>query len=241
MSHRFLFALLSLALAVASVGRGDDVDPEPPVHDPFAGKLRLHWKIVRPDETHYSLTKNKGKLTITTQRGSIYKAEKDRTGDAAKNLFLINNPFGRSADFEVSVCVSDFKPTAFYQQAGLLLYDDDDNYVKFVWESKGLNSGTHLVFIRETDGNPENNQAPTPADADKVWLRLTKRGNKYEYASSGNGKDWTAHDTLPWGEKKGPARFGILAKNAGTDAPDIDACFTDFRARRPAAVRAKSD
>src|SRR5262245_27702114 len=98
------------------------VQPEPTVHEPYDGKLRLAWKVVRPDKKHWSLTKHKGKLTITTQKGSIHGEDKPTVGKA-RNLFLIGNPYGRGTDFEASVCVSDFEPAAFYHQAGLLLYD----------------------------------------------------------------------------------------------------------------------
>ena len=66
------------------------------LRDDFDGKLTLNWKPVRFDHTHLSVTKNPGKLTITTQQGSIFG---DETHDAygegvqAKNLFLIENPF----------------------------------------------------------------------------------------------------------------------------------------------------
>jgi cytochrome c len=227
--QRFLLAVVSLTVLVGlPPGRADDPQPEPPVVEPFNGKLRLPWKIVRPDAKRWSLTKTKGRLTITTQRGTIHK-DTERTDVKSKNLFLITNPYGRGADFEVRVRVCDFKPNAFFQQGGLLLYDDDDNYVKFVWESKGdKEGGSHLVLICETAGKPEHNHAPTPENEGKVWLRLTRRGEKYEYASSGDGKKWTAHGKAVWGEK-GPAKIGILAKNGPTDAPEIDVGFEDFR------------
>ena len=130
--QRLLLAVLSLVL-LPLIRAADEPEPEPGIREPFNGKLRLKWTIIRPDDKHWSLKKNKGKLTITTQRGSIHG--ETAKADLAKNLFLLKNPFSRSADFEVSVCVSDFEPTAFYHQAGLILYDDDDNYLKFVWES----------------------------------------------------------------------------------------------------------
>ena len=63
--------------------------------DDFDGRLGLNWKPVRPDPSHVSLTKEPGKLTITTQRGSIHGEElKDPFGEGiqAKNLYLIDNP-----------------------------------------------------------------------------------------------------------------------------------------------------
>jgi regulation of enolase protein 1 (concanavalin A-like superfamily) len=204
-------------------------EPEPGIREPFNGKLRLKWTIIRPDDKHWSLKKNKGKLTITTQRGSIHG--ETPKADLAKNLFLIKNPFSRSADFEVSVCVSGFKPSAHYHQGGLLLYNDDDNYIKFTCEyNTEMKDNRILVMMRETAASPEHKLAGPPVGAKKFWLRLTKRKNKYEYASSADGKKWTTHQAWEWG-KKGPAMIGILAKNGGTNAPEIDVVFEDFRAR----------
>ena len=225
--RRFLLALTAIFLPLVPLGRGGDEHADPDVIESFNGKLHLSWKVVRPDKKRHSLTKNKGKLTITTQRGTIY-AESDKTNVKAKNLFLVGNPYGR-ADFEVSVRVSKFEPTATYQQAGLLLYDDDDNYLKFVWEAK-TDAGNHLVYIRETEAKPLHSYGATPENKGEVWLRLTRRKNKYEYAASGDGKKWTVYGEEEWKEKA-PRRIGLMAKNGPTDAPETDACFDEFRVR----------
>jgi regulation of enolase protein 1 (concanavalin A-like superfamily) len=226
---RLLLAAMSLALLPFLAATAADPDPEPGAAEPFDGKLRLKWKIVRPDEKHWSLKKNKGRLTITTQRGSIH-GETPKAG-LARNLFLLKNPFSRSADFQVSVRVDGFKPSAHYHQGGLLLYDDDDNYIKFTCEYNGTRKGNRiLVMMRETAAKPEHKVADAPSADKGFWLRLTKRKNKYEYSSSADGKKWTAHHSWEWGEK-GPAMIGIVAKNGGTDAPEIDVTFADFRAQ----------
>jgi regulation of enolase protein 1 (concanavalin A-like superfamily) len=227
--QRLLLAVGSLFVLLPFVRATDEAGPDPGVVEPFNGKLRLRWTIVRPDDKHWSLTKNKGKLTITTQRGSIHG--ETPKNDLARNLFLLENPYTRNADFAVSVCVADFKPSANYNQGGLLLYDDDDNYVKFTCEYSSVKKDKRiLVMMRETAARPEHKLADLPGGATKIWLRLTKRKSKYEYASSADGKKWTVHHAWEWGTK-GPARIGILAKNGGTNAPEIDVTFEDFRAR----------
>src|SRR5262249_37252869 len=115
-------------------------DPEAPLLfsflavEPFNGQLRLNWKPVRPDAKYVSLTKNKGKLTITTQQGTIHADEAKRKEPKAKNLYLIDNPLADDQDFEVTVCISGFTPKQSYQQAALICYDDDDNYIKWCYE-----------------------------------------------------------------------------------------------------------
>src|SRR5262245_25427310 len=86
-------------------GRAADADPEPqpPVLvavETFKGKFHLRWKPVRPDPKYVSLTKNKGKLTLTTQRGSIHADEVARMDPPAMNIYLIDNPLPDDADFE---------------------------------------------------------------------------------------------------------------------------------------------
>lgn len=47
---------------------------------------------------------------------------------------MIDNPLAADTDFTVTTCVVQFNLAKQYQQAGLLLYNDDDNYVKWVYE-----------------------------------------------------------------------------------------------------------
>ena len=61
--------------------------------DAFDGKFALKWEPVRPDPTHISLEKNPGKLTITTQRGSIHGDEKnDAYGEGIQAVIRIARP-----------------------------------------------------------------------------------------------------------------------------------------------------
>jgi regulation of enolase protein 1 (concanavalin A-like superfamily) len=207
--------------------------------DPFDGKLRLNWKPVRPDATHVSLTRNKGKLTITTQEGTIHADETANKSVKAKNIYLIDNPLADDVDFEMSVAISGFTPKEAYQQAGLIAYDDDDNYVKFGYDYNWrANGGAYLCMVREVQTKTEHNTADAPKDAKKVWLRLTRRKDKYEYASSADGRRWTVHGEESW-RAKAPAKLGFLAKNGGTKATEVDVCFEQFRLRAPAPPKAK--
>jgi regulation of enolase protein 1 (concanavalin A-like superfamily) len=253
MSRRNIFStmtLLAVFLAAATLADAakDNADPEPPANfsfhavESFAGKLHLNWKPVRHDPKYVSLTKNKGKLTITTQRGTIHADETARKEPKAKNLFLIDNPLVADVDFVLTTCISGFKPTQSYQQAGLICYDDDDNYVKFGYEfnwPKG--AGQSFCLVRETKAVSQQDRVDAPADIKKVWLRLTRRKDRYEYATSTDGRRFTIHGEKVWVEKA-PARFGILAKNGGpAGVPEVDACFELFEVVSPAPPAPKKD
>lgn len=203
-------------------------------YESFDGKFTLNWKPVRPDPTHYSLTRHPGKFTITTQRGTIHADEKARGEPSAKNLFLIDNPLAKDADFVVTTCISNFTPTESYQQAGLICYDDDDNYIKWSYEynwPKG--GGQTCALVRETDARPEHDHVDMEDGLKRLWLRLSKRGKTWEYATSTDGKTFTAHGEREWGDGA-PKMIGILAKNGGPEGvPELDAQFEFFELRSP--------
>jgi RNA polymerase sigma factor (sigma-70 family) len=205
-------------------------------YDSFDGKLALKWQPIRYDPSHVSLTKFPGQLTITTQQGTIYADGKAKGGPRAKNIFVMPNPLRADADFVMTTSITAFKPEVVYQQAGLICYDDDDNYIKWSYEHDNANGGQQLILVRETDAKPLQDPAQYSISGLKqVWLRLTKRGDQYEYAASSDGKKFVVYGERPWGKKSSPKTIGIFAKNGGeAGVPEIDARFDFFELRSPA-------
>jgi regulation of enolase protein 1 (concanavalin A-like superfamily) len=202
-------------------------------YEAFDGKLALNWQPLRHDPTHVSLTKHPGKLTITTQRGTIHADEKARGEPVAKNLFLLPNPLAKDTGFVLTTCISGFLPTEKYQQAGLICYDDDDNYIKWDYEYSYVNDGSPAFFlVRETNAATQHDFVAAEGDLRRVWLRLTRRGKGYEYATSRDGKRFTVHGQREW--EGLPRMLGLLAKNGGLEGvTEIDACFDFFELCAP--------
>jgi len=208
-------------------------------YDGFDGKLGLNWKPVRSDPSHVSLTKTKGALTITTQRGSIHGEEtKDAFGECikAKNLYVIDNPLAPGGDFVVTTCVGGFTPEMIYQQAGLIIYNDD-NYLKFGYEYNWpKQSGQAFCILTETDAKSDFHYIDQENSGLKRYrVRIAKRGKSYEYLTSTDGKSFQGHGEVDWGDGS-PKQIGILAKNGGNkEASELDANveFFDFRAPTP--------
>jgi regulation of enolase protein 1 (concanavalin A-like superfamily) len=256
MTRQAIPAVLALLCSALLLLRADTpVSKEQPSPEPatatfsfravesFNGKLRLNWKVVRPDAKYVSLTKNKGKLTITTQRGTIHADEKARMEPQAKNLYLLDNPLADDTSFVLTACLSGFTPRQSYQQAALICYDDDDNYVKCSYEFNwAKNAGQSFCLVRETKAVSQQDRTDAPAGIKKLWLRLTRRKDRYEYATSTDGRRFTVHGEQPW-RAAGPAKVGILAKNGGpAGVPEVDVCFELFELRAPAPpVRKKAD
>ncbi|MFC8848918.1 MULTISPECIES: ThuA domain-containing protein [unclassified Micromonospora] len=174
------------------------------------------WTVVRENQL-YSVSG--GSLRLPTASGDLYGTRNDAT-----NLVLQPAPSGAwQATTKVTLPV-----TANYQQAGLLIYGDDDNYAKLDL----LYSGSRRVeFIRETAGSPRNESADS-ADAptgDTIWLRMTSDGTNLTAEMSGDGTTFT-----PVGRSAALAgidnpRIGLFALNGGTTAPVEDAAFDSFQ------------
>lgn len=195
--------------------------------DDFDGRLALPWQQIRPDAGNQSLTKNPGKLTITTQYGSIYQ-----TGwpVLAKNLFLVDLSGRAEADFVATTCLEGFRPWTAYNQAGLVIYDDDDNYLKFVAEYLTLGQA-QLIALAETKGESKVTSFRVPVSSARVWIRVVKRGDRYEVASSDDGDHFHSYADITWGNGA-PKSVGILAKNGNAEhARNVDAVFDFFELR----------
>lgn len=228
--------LAAVSLAVAAEAPPASTALKFLAYDPFDGKTGLNWKIVRPDPGHLVIGKRPNRLTITTQDGTIHRKF---TRQLARNIYLLDNPLGPKADWSVATCISGFSPTEAYQQAGLICYDDDDNYVKWVYQfNVRSGAGQSLVFLRETEANSSGESYEPAAGWPKVWLRLTKRCDRYECLSSLDGKEFKKHSDATWGNGA-PKSIGLIAKNGGSKAPEIDADFEFFELRSPPAAQAE--
>ncbi|MEU5942753.1 ThuA domain-containing protein [Micromonospora sp. NPDC047548] len=186
--------------------------------DDFLGTSldKTRWTVVRENQL-YSVAG--GALRLPTSSGDLYGARNDAT-----NLVLQPAPSGAwQATTKITL-----PTTADYQQAGLLLYGDDDNYAKLDL----LHAGSRRVeFIRETAGTPRNEAADSTAApaGDSVFLRLTSDGTNLTAALSADGTTFT-----PVGRAAALAgitnpRLGLFALNGGTTAPVVDAAFDWFQ------------
>ena len=202
--------------------------------DGFNGKMGLAWKPVRHDGSHVSFSDRAGMLTIRTQRGTINKDEKVQGWTQAKNLFLVDNPLPRDADFEVTTRLVDFQPFELLQQAGLLLYNDDDNYLKWIVLFNRTEGAGQVVSLHaEVQAVSEFRHHAAP-DATTLWLRVVKRDGKYSACTSTDGKTFKVLEERVW-SVDGPTKVGILAKNGGglQDAQELDAHFDYFELKSP--------
>lgn len=173
-------------------------------------ELKNNWDIVREDAELWKLVKGNG-LVLKNARPGLYGH-----GGDCKNIFLTDVTTG--GDYTVETKINLSQPlTADWQQFVLLVYLDDDNYIKMNY---GMNSDTGCQFLFEKDGS-EQKSFGTSASAQTVWLRISKSGNMYTGYYSTDGSNFIQVGKEIIASLDG-ARLGFAAHNDGGEAPVID-------------------
>lgn len=117
-----------------------------------------------------------------------------------------------------------------YAQAGLVIYGDDDNYIKLVhasiWETRQIEFGKEVAPVPQ--GHSRYGSMVLEAPGDWIWLRIVKRtsGSEETYTAytSRDGANWSRGGT--WTHSLGTrARIGLLSMNA----PGFTATFDYVR------------
>jgi len=213
--------LLPMAGARQADGASISADGDVFAFDDFDRGVALDWDIINADPSHYSVTKKPGTLTITTQTGHFKEAHNDY-----RNLFLIDTP-AADQDFQITTCLSGFQPREAYNQAGLICWDDEDHYLEWIFQKMKVRGFVFAAGV-EAGGPTRYDYIPTAGPCEKLWLRVTKRGDSYEGASSTDGRSFTVHTVQQWGDGS-PLRVGLFALSGSLTEPlEVDASFEFF-------------
>lgn len=186
-----------------TVGPGDD--------EFNSGTLDPSWSWVREDSGKWSLTANPGFMRITVQSGDIYSYT-----DNMKNILLKTPP---ASDFTLTTKLT-LDPAVNYQQAGLIVYTDDDNYVNV---QRKYSSGKKFSIIKEVNEAPVETSVTDTAGA-TVYLKLVKSGTTYNGYYSTDGANWTSIGSFTGVSLTNP-KIGLFA---GSSATTKDADFDWF-------------
>lgn len=132
-----------------------------------------------------------------------------------------------------------FDPQVRYQQAGLICFNDEDNYVKFVLEFDPQNGGRTLAVVPEMSGKDQPNAYLKVTDTvDDLWLRVIVYDGTMVFSAS---RDGVAFRTvaIQKSEIERPDRLGLIAKNGvPKQTPGLDASFDFFEV---ASLESKPD
>lgn len=130
------------------------------------------FNVINPDTANYSVSN--GKLNITTLNQN-------------KNIVVANAPYGQDWSAKVKL---DFDPTANGQEADLIAYQDDDNYVKVckIYKDGQVQLGFATVINGHTDYNILKQDAYPDGE---VYLQLQRIGSRYAAVYSYDGVSWS--------------------------------------------------
>jgi len=190
----------------------------------FAGPgLDSVWQWIREDGENWSLAARPGALRIMTQEGGILEAPNN-----GRNLLLM--PV-HSSDFTIETCI-EFDPSENFQIAGLLVYQDDDNFLMlgraYCGDYAGECVGDGLYFDEETNGTQVLPNFATPLEAgSRIHVRLAKRGDEYSAYYSYDRTTWELVGEKSW-SSEGPLRVGIAAGDGNQGATSAAADFLYF-------------
>ena len=187
--------------------------------------LGSQWQLVRPDDSTWRLAN--GSMVITSQNGDL-----QGNVNTAKNIALqdVNGDWTEESKLVFSRALANNN-----EQAGIVAYDNDDNYVRLTWEmsnSAAPINKLRVVLLREQNGVVSTQQI-TGNDAQSIvgsdgaiWLRLAKRGSTYKAYYSNNGSVWKFMGSTTLNVEA--AKAGLLAFNRAGNSTDLDVAFDYF-------------
>jgi len=137
------------------------------------------WSWIRQDAANWSLTAAPGFMRIVCQAGDINGATA-----TAKNILLETAPAG---DWTVVTKLTG-KPTANWAQAGLIVYQNDDNWVKMV---RLYDNANVFQFAKEIAGTFTFQEAADGIASTTSYLKIVKSGTNYSGYYSSDGVNYT--------------------------------------------------
>ena len=167
------------------------------ISDEFnSGTLGKQWNWVRENASNWSLSKKSGSLLISSEKGDIVSSNNN-----AMNIIQQS----ANTDWTIeSKMVCSRKPSGS-QNAGILAYEDDDNFIKLVYKANvprfgmggpggaGAQLGS-VDLVIEKDGYQKSGSTLSMADIIKddctLVLKLEKKGSLYSASCSSDGKNF---------------------------------------------------
>lgn len=214
--------------ATITVTRGETVvtysiylyRPHTPVSTDFTAidALPDDWRVYSNGSTmgenpdNWALTENG--LAITSEAGDIYQAHNN-----SQNIFVQDADGDWVADTKVTM---DKGFGGGYQQLAFMAFQDEDNYLKFSYES-----GNRIKVVQEIGGTSNEKQPQTGGMQSSglvQYFRIQKSGNEYTFYTSADGVSFELLTKVTCGLQN--VKLALTAVNSfnGTPAP-ITATF----------------
>jgi glucose/arabinose dehydrogenase/PKD repeat protein len=191
-----------------------------PFSDDFEdGELNTErWQVIRRDNDRLGF--EDGALRITAAKADIFQGDQ-----GLPNIVVQEVPGLGGRPWTMTVEMT-WNPTQNFQNAGLVIYSDDDNYIKtgMVW-----NGSRNFELIKETNGGATfEGTVGAGSTPNRYFIRfVSEDGNTVQSQFSANGENWTTIGTTNLTGLENP-RLGVYA-TASTQAAaeEIPALFHD--------------
>jgi len=170
--------------------------------------------LVRENHSYYSLTERPGFFRLKTQKQSLNGYP--QTEPSTENILLAVCP---DKDFIVDTFL-EFHPTEEYHQAGLVVYQDDDHFIKLVSAiNRGLPQPRFFQFYSQN--GPDTAYTNAAATLDQVYLRIERVGDTYAGYYSSDGENYILLDAFT--NPVETASAGFMGENGsiGTTTPAL--------------------
>lgn len=174
------------------------------------------YSWVREDPARWSAT-SKDAVTLRAGANGLWA-----TQNAAVNMLLTPQPAAEKTVLDVTL---DGATVAGYEEAGLIFYVGDDDYVAL--HRKHAAGSPVLALVTETKGSPnENTRVAAPADA-VIRLRLERAGSTFTASYSIDGQAYKTIGSIVNPTVGDAARVGVMAAGSSTGA-GTPFTFRDF-------------
>lgn len=140
----------------------------------YSADWPVGWQWIDPDEKENPTPKDvkKGVLRVRIPSGKDLQGYNRSAPRYLKSI---------SGDFQIETRVK-FLPKENYQGAGLLIYKDDNNYMRFERAYGGIGGGAEGIRIdvrKNGDYSPLLTPDDMPTDAEQVDLKIVRRGKTF--------------------------------------------------------------
>ena len=157
------------------------------VSDEFKAAPASAWTVMNENKANYTVANDA--LAITTEAGDL-----TLTNNNAANVFLQSANTDWTIDTKVTCSDAPGMPA---QNAGIIAYQDDDNFVKFAIAAQmgrrgPQAAGASVQLVCEDGGNTKATvyAAAEGVQNNVIWLRLQKKGGTYTAFYSADGKKY---------------------------------------------------
>lgn len=172
---------------------------------------RAQWTVGNPNHANWSLTAKPGRLRLTSN-GTHF------SGSTAANVVLQAAP---DDDFQIVTRVYG-KPGGSGQVAGLLVYGDNNHYVRMARQNGGTN-----VFVFGTEVNDVLAETQVADGVGTLaYLKIARVGSNYTGYYSANGVTWTQVGGTRTLSSTNP-RLALVAYGPAGFAAEFDTFFVN--------------